>query len=70
MSRTTLAALTVIVGVAVALTAGAGAATNPRWTIADLGTFGARWTSGSAAAVNAVSGPSWSSRWSAMPIPP
>ena len=45
-------------GVALALTAGAGAATRetgsgPRWTITDLGTFGARWTSGSAAAVNA-----------------
>ena len=52
MSRTTLAVVTVIGGTALALTAGAGAATHPRWTIADLGTFGARWTSGSAAAVN------------------
>ena len=56
MSRTTLAVLTVVVGVALALTAGAGAATHtsrgPRWTITDLGTFGPRWTSGSAAAIN------------------
>ena len=40
------------------MAAGAGAATHDtdsgkRWTILDLGTFGTRWTSGSAAAVNA-----------------
>jgi probable HAF family extracellular repeat protein len=58
MSRTTLAALpVVVVGVALALVAGASATTRetgsgPHWTITDLGTFGARWTSGSAAAVN------------------
>jgi probable HAF family extracellular repeat protein len=58
MSRTTLAAVTVVAGAALALIASAGAATHEtvggsRWTIADLGTFGAGWTSGSAAAVNA-----------------
>ncbi len=58
MSRTTLAVVTVVIGVALAVIAGAGAGTHdtvggPRWTIVDLGTFGARWKSGSAAAVNA-----------------
>ena len=58
MSRTTLAVVTVAIGVALAYTAGAGAATHetlggPRWTIVDLGTLGAGWTSGSAAAVDA-----------------
>ena len=57
MSRATLAVMTVVVGVALALTAVAGAATHgsvgaTRWTITDLGTFGPDWTSGSAAAIN------------------
>jgi len=58
MGRTTLAVVTVVIGVAVAMAPGAGAATHQtdsgkRWTILDLGTLGTRWTSGSAAAVNA-----------------
>ena len=56
MSRTTLAALAVVVGVALALTAGANAATHssrgPHWAITDLGTFGPRWTSSTATAIN------------------
>ena len=47
MSRTTLAVITVVIGVALAMAAGAGAATHDtasgkRWTILDLGTFGTR----------------------------
>ena len=58
MGRRTLALITVVVGAALGLAAGAGASTHDRvggkrWTIVDLGTFGTRWTSGSAAGVNA-----------------
>jgi probable HAF family extracellular repeat protein len=57
MNRTTLAVMTAVVGIALALTAFAGAATpgtpgGTRWTITDLGTFGPGWTSGGAAAIN------------------
>ena len=57
MRRTTLALITVAMGIALSLSAAAGAATHGtagarHWTITDLGTFGSRWTSGSAAAIN------------------
>jgi probable HAF family extracellular repeat protein len=58
MGRTTLALITAVMGITLALTAAAGAATHgtagtTRWRITDLGTFGPGWTSGSAAAINA-----------------
>ena len=57
MRRTTLALITAVMGIALSLSAAAGAGTHGtggagRWTITDLGTFGTRWTSGSAAAIN------------------
>ena len=58
MRRTTLALITAVIGITLVLSAVASAAAThetaggKRWTIADLGTFGPRWTSGSAAAIN------------------
>ena len=57
MRRTTLALITAVMGITLALSTAAGAATHGTagsrpWTITDLGTFGPRWTSGSAAAIN------------------
>ena len=58
MRRTTLALITAVIGITLVLSAVASAAAThetaggKRWTIADLGTFGPRWTSGSAVAIN------------------
>ena len=63
MSRTTLAALAVVVGVGLALTTGANAATHssrgPHWAITDLGTFGPRWTSSTATAISERTQQEW-----------